>query len=118
MLRLSNFEALFEVHTNVSDKAIGEVLVQENHLVAFKSRKLNFAEQRYSTHEEMVVVIHCLKLWLVYLSGTRFVVRTNNVANTYSGIKLLKHSLYNPRSLLVSFPLVPHAGPTSLVCGT
>ena len=44
VLRLLNFELPFEVHTDSSDKAIGGVLVQEKHLVAYKSRKLNEAE--------------------------------------------------------------------------
>ena len=44
VLRLLNFEFPFEVHTDSSDKAIGGVLVQEKHLVAYKSRKLNEAE--------------------------------------------------------------------------
>ena len=58
--------------------------MQEGHQVAFESRKLNDAEQRYSTHEkEMVAVVHYLQVWRVYLLGTRFVVRTDNVANTF-----------------------------------
>ncbi|XP_027768491.1 uncharacterized protein LOC114074698 [Solanum pennellii] len=74
----------FEVHTDASDKAIGGVLVQEGHPVAFGSRKLNDAEQRYSTDEkEMVAVVDYLHVWRVYLLGTRFVVRTDNVANTF-----------------------------------
>ena len=44
VLRLLDFELPFEVHTNVFDKAIGGVLVQENHLVAYESWKLNEAE--------------------------------------------------------------------------
>ena len=39
------------MHTNASDRALGGVLVQEGHPVAFESRKLNAAEQRYSAHE-------------------------------------------------------------------
>ena len=31
----------------------------------------------------MVAVVHCLQVWRVYLLGTRFVVRTDNVANTF-----------------------------------
>ena len=66
ILKFLDFELPFEVHTDASDKAIGGVLVQEGHPVTFERRKLNDAEQRYSTDEkEMVAVVHCLHLsWL------------------------------------------------------
>ena len=84
ILKLPDFELPFEVHIDASNKTIGGVLVHEGQPVAFESRKLNDAEQRYSTHEkEMVAVVHCLQVWRVYLLGTRFVVRTDNVANTF-----------------------------------
>uniref|UniRef100_A0A3Q7GSZ9 Reverse transcriptase/retrotransposon-derived protein RNase H-like domain-containing protein n=1 Tax=Solanum lycopersicum TaxID=4081 RepID=A0A3Q7GSZ9_SOLLC len=51
ILKLPDFELPFEVHTDSLDKAIGGVLVQEGHPVAFES--------------------------------TRFVVRTDNVGNTF-----------------------------------
>ena len=61
VLRLPDLDLPFEVQIDASDRALGGVLVQEGHLVAFESRKLNNAEQRYSTHEkEMTVVVHCL----------------------------------------------------------
>ena len=60
------------------------MLVQEKHLVAYESRKMNEAEQKCSAHEkEMIVVVHCLLAWRVYLLGPKFVLLTNNVANTF-----------------------------------
>ena len=84
VLRLPDFELPFEVHTDASDRAMGGVLVQEGHPIAYESRKLKDAEQRYSAHEkEMAAVVHCLEIWKHYLLGTKFVVVTDNVANTY-----------------------------------
>ena len=40
VLRLPDLELSFEVHTDASDMALGGVLVQEGHPVAFESRKL------------------------------------------------------------------------------
>ena len=57
---------------------------KRGHPVAFESKKLCAAEQRYSAHEkEMTAVIHCLKTWKHYLMETQFVVVTDNVANTF-----------------------------------
>ena len=61
VLSLPDFKLPFEVHTDAFDKAIGGVLVQEKHPVAYESRKLNEVEHKCSAHEkEMIVVVHCL----------------------------------------------------------
>ena len=52
MLRLPDFELPFKIHTDASNKAIGGVLVQEKHIVAYESRKLNDAKQKCSAHEK------------------------------------------------------------------
>ena len=84
VLCLLDFELPFEVYTDASDKAIGGVLVQEKHSVTYKSRKLNDVEQKCLAHEkEMIVVVHCLLTRMVYLLGPKFVVRTDNIANTF-----------------------------------
>ena len=84
VLRLPDFKLSFEVHINVSDRAIGGVLVQEGHPIAFESRKMKETGQRYSTHKKkMTAFVHCLKIWKHYLLGTKFMVVTDNVANTY-----------------------------------
>ena len=52
--------------------------------MAFESRKLNRAEQRYSKHEkEMTAMVHYLQQWRHYLLGGIFTVVTDNVANTF-----------------------------------
>ena len=84
VLRLPDFKLSFEVHINVSDRAIGGVLVQEGHPIAFESRKMKETGQCYSTHKKkMTAFVHCLKIWKHYLLGTKFVVITDNMANTY-----------------------------------
>ena len=44
VLRLLDLELSFEVHTDALDRALGGVLVQEGHPVAFESRKLDAAK--------------------------------------------------------------------------
>jgi hypothetical protein len=84
ILKLPDFEKSFEVHTDASDKAVEGVLVHIGHPVAFESQKLSEAEHRYSTHEkEMAAIMHFLGVWRVYLLGSKFVVKTDNLANTF-----------------------------------
>ncbi|BBN67758.1 transposable element gene [Prunus dulcis] len=84
VLRLPDLSKSFEVHTDASDFAIGGVLMQDGHPLAFESRKLNDTERRYTVQEkEMTAVVHCLRTWRHYLLGSQFVVKTDNVATSY-----------------------------------
>ncbi|KAJ4970769.1 hypothetical protein NE237_003868 [Protea cynaroides] len=74
----------YEVQTDASDFAIGGVLMQDGHPIAYESRKLNETERRYTVQEkEMTVVVHCLRTWRHYLLGSKFVVKTDNVVTSY-----------------------------------
>ncbi|KAL2223600.1 UNVERIFIED_CONTAM: Retrovirus-related Pol polyprotein from transposon [Sesamum indicum] len=81
VLALPDMSKPFVVETDASDFALGGVLMQDGHPVAFESRKLKDVERRYSVHEkELLAVVHCLRLWRHYLLGSHFVVRTDNTA--------------------------------------
>ena len=70
VLRLPDLTKPFELDMDASDFAIGGVLMQEGHPIAFESRKLNDTERKYTVQEkEMTAVIHCLRTWRHYLLG-------------------------------------------------
>ena len=51
----------FEIETDAF--ALGSVLIQEGHPIAYESRKLNDANRRYTVFEkEMLAVVHCLRV--------------------------------------------------------
>jgi hypothetical protein len=87
-LKLPDFDKDFEIHLDVSNFAIGRVLMQDGRPVAFESKKLSEMERRWPTHEkEMWVVIHCLKTWGHYIGSKDVVVWTDNVTLKYFAIQ-------------------------------
>ena len=52
LLHFPDFFKPFDVFTDASDYQLGGVIVQDNFLVAFYSRKLNSAQRNYTTMEE------------------------------------------------------------------
>ena len=80
----------FVVTTDASVLGIGAVLEQDGRPVAFESRGLIDAETRYTTTEqEMLAVVHALKVWRCFLEGgAKFVVRTDHNPNTFFSTKL------------------------------
>ena len=90
MLALPDIGKLFEVQTDASNFAIGGVLLQGEHPIAFESKKLSETEKRYTTQEkELLAMIHCLKAWRHYLLGSNFVVKTDNT--------IISHFLTQPK---------------------
>lgn len=70
VLALSNHSKPFKVQTDASDFAVGGVLMQEEHPIAFESCKLNDTERKYTIQKkEMTAVVHYLRTWRHYVLG-------------------------------------------------
>src|SRR5215470_8048659 len=69
----------FEVTTDASNIAIGAILIQHQHPVAFLSRKLNTAEKNYTTQDkELLAIIESLRNWRHFLLGKQFTLWTDH----------------------------------------
>ena len=84
VLSLPNPDKPFFISTDASDTAIGAILEQEDdqkrrHPVAYESRKLKDAEQKYPVHErELLAIIHSLQVWRVYVYGNHVTIYTDH----------------------------------------
>ena len=79
MLPLLDVTKPFEVQTNALDFTLGGVLFQESHSIAYKNHILSKANKRSMIQKkEMLVVIHCLRVWHHYLLRLKFVGKTDN----------------------------------------
>ena len=73
-----------ELVCDASKVAIGAVLLQDGHPIAYESRKLTPAETRYDTGDrELLAVVHATKVWRPYLESTVFTLVTDHQPNTY-----------------------------------
>jgi len=79
VLKLPEFDKPFKVVTDASGFAVSGVLMQDNRLVAYESRKLRTHEKNYATHDlELLAIVHALKLWRHYLLGQKFELMTDH----------------------------------------
>lgn len=79
VLNSPDFNKTFVLTTDASNYAIGAVLSQCGHPIAFSSRTLNNHEKNYSVIEkELLAVVWSTKYFRPYLFGRRFTIRTDH----------------------------------------
>ena len=63
VLKILNPEGNFVVCTDACKQGIGGVLMQDGHVISYKSRNLKEHEQNYATHDlELAAIIYALKM--------------------------------------------------------
>ncbi|KAK8935082.1 hypothetical protein KSP39_PZI013667 [Platanthera zijinensis] len=79
VLSLPDFNKEFVLKTDASGVGIDVVLMQEGRPLAFYSKALAPRTLGLSTYEkEMLVIIHAVAMWLPYLLGRHFTIRTDH----------------------------------------
>ena len=80
-----DFNATFEIHTDASKLQLGAVISQKGKPIAFYSRKMNRAQQNYTTTEkELFSIVETLKEFRNILLGHHITVYTDHKNITYN----------------------------------
>jgi hypothetical protein len=84
VLSYPDFDKLFTVTTDASDKALGAVISQDKHPIAYASRTLNETEQKYNTTEkELLGILYALDQFRPYIYGRKFKLETDHQPLTW-----------------------------------
>jgi hypothetical protein len=79
MLTLPHLQQPFEIETNASDYAIGAVLNQHGHPVAYHSETLSDIVQKYRTYDkEMYSIMLACRQWKNYILGKETVIHIDH----------------------------------------
>lgn len=79
MLALPDLQQPFKIKTDAFDYAIGEVLTQHGHLVAYHSETLLDTVKKYPTYDkEMYSIVQAYWQWKHYTLGNEMVIHTDH----------------------------------------
>ena len=79
VLTLPDLQQPFEIETDASDYAIGVVLIQQGHPVAYHSDIFSDKVRKYPTYEkEMYSIVQVCRQWKHYILGKETIVHTDH----------------------------------------
>ena len=79
VLTLPDLQQPFEIETDASDYAIGAVLTQQGHPVAYHSETLFDTVCKYPTYDkEMYSIVQACRKWKNYILGKETIIHTNH----------------------------------------
>ena len=79
ILNYPDFNKVFEIHTDASDRQLGAVISQEGKPLALYSRKLSSAQRNYTTTEqELLSIVETLKEFRNILLGQKIKIYTDH----------------------------------------
>ena len=84
ILKIADPKKDFVLCTDACNQGLGGVLMQDNHVVCYESRKLKDHDKNYAIHDlELAAIVHALKTWIHYLMGRKFELRTDHCGLKY-----------------------------------
>jgi hypothetical protein len=93
VLALPDFSAQFTIETDACEYAIGAVLLQKNHPLAFVSKSLGPRNRGLSTYEkEYMAILLAVQQWRQYLQHSEFLIRTDHASLAH----LMDQRLHTP----------------------
>lgn len=83
-LAMPNFEKQLVVETDASDLSIGDVLMQDNHPVAYLSKPLGPRNQALAIYEkECLSILLAIEKWRSYPQHQHFIIKTDHKSLQY-----------------------------------
>eukprot|EP00804_Cyclotella_cryptica_P020243 CCRYP_010920-RA/>CCRYP_010920-RA protein AED:0.36 eAED:0.36 QI:0/-1/0/1/-1/1/1/0/179 len=104
VLAYPDYSMEFKIYTDALSKQLGSVITQGNRPLAFFSRKLSTAQQKYSMAElELLAIVETLKEFKGMLWGQRLKVYTDHKNLIQDALGLTSDRVYQWRLLLEEF---------------